>query len=120
MLNRTHGHRFVLAAGAGAFVLAVIVGLDWQWISKYSGDITTALWKTLLLLISTVICGFALGVLLGLAQLSDQTSGWISNRVLYHDSWYTTAVATVYSIMAWGHFSLYSRDQTKLVMALPD
>ena len=71
MLNRPHGHRFVLAAGAGAFVLAVIVGLDWQWISKYSGDITTALWKTLLLLISTVICGFALGVLLGLAQLSE-------------------------------------------------
>ncbi|MGD8232512.1 ABC transporter permease subunit [Vibrio sp. TRT 1302] len=70
MLNRAHTHRVILVLLAGIFVLATVVYLDWQWIGKYSNDIITALWKTLLLLISTVICGFVLGVFLGLAQLS--------------------------------------------------
>lgn len=63
MLNRAHTHRVILVLLAVIFVLATIVYLDWQWIGKYSNDIITALWKTLLLLISTVICGFVLGVL---------------------------------------------------------
>jgi len=72
-------HRVLTIAAASAFVVSLIVGLDWSWIERYSADIFTALWKTLLLLSVTVVCGFVLSVLLALAQLSRfKPLAWLS------------------------------------------
>ncbi|MGR5239212.1 ABC transporter permease, partial [Vibrio alfacsensis] len=61
------------------YAISLIVALDWGWIRHYSTDIYTALWKTLLLLFSSVVCGFVLSVLLALAQLShSKPLAWLS------------------------------------------
>ena len=72
-------HRVLTIIASCVFVVSLIVGLDWSWIERYSADIFTALWKTLLLLSVTVVCGFVLSVLLALAQLSRfKPLAWLS------------------------------------------
>lgn len=63
-------HRLVLMALALTLVLSAVLTMDWSWLSRYSGDIIGGLWRTLALLISTVLLGFMLSIPLGLAQVA--------------------------------------------------
>ncbi|MBA5763196.1 ABC transporter permease subunit [Vibrio sp. 404] len=79
MRERLTLHRVLTIIASCVFVFSLIVGLDWSWIERYSADILSALWKTLLLLSITVVCGFVLSVLLALAQLSRfKPLAWLS------------------------------------------
>ncbi len=63
-------HRIVLILLSLVLVFAAIFGLNWHWLTNYSADILNGLWKTIVLLVSTIIFGFVFAVLLGLAQVS--------------------------------------------------
>lgn len=79
MLKNMTSHRVVMAIVFCIFVVSISLGLNWQWVNKYSADILSGLWKTIALLFSTVVCGFALSVLLALAQLSkSKPLAWVS------------------------------------------
>jgi polar amino acid transport system permease protein len=62
-------HRIVLIIFSAVLCALAITGLNWQWIDHYWSDIFSGLWKTILLLFSTIIVGFIFSVFLGLAQV---------------------------------------------------
>lgn len=61
-------HRIVLLALLLALVLWCALTLRWDWVPKYLPLAGQGLWRTLWLLVLSVIMGFALAVPLGLAQ----------------------------------------------------
>lgn len=63
-------HRIIMAAvGAGLFTWAAL-GMNWTWIAKYQPSIISGLMETVGLLITSSIAGFALAMLVGLAQVA--------------------------------------------------
>ncbi len=69
-LHLFSGHRLFLCIAGVLCVCGAVFGMNWQWLAHYWPDILSGLWRTLALLISSVLVGFILSVLLGLAQVS--------------------------------------------------
>jgi polar amino acid transport system permease protein len=63
-------HRIVMLAVAFALIGWIILAGDWSWLPKYGPLIVQGLWRTIWLLVLSVVIGFALAVPLGLAQAS--------------------------------------------------
>jgi polar amino acid transport system permease protein len=61
-------HRLVLLALFALFVGWCAVALRWDWIPRYAPLAAEGLWRTIWLLVVTVVLGFLLAVPLGLAQ----------------------------------------------------
>lgn len=61
-------HRVVLIAIAAALVVSAAVFMRWDWIPHYYDLVLQGLWRTIWILVVTVILGFMLAVPLGLAQ----------------------------------------------------
>jgi len=61
-------HRIALILIALALVAAMALTMRWDWLSKYSGALTLGLWRTVWLLVASVVLGFLMAVPLGLAQ----------------------------------------------------
>lgn len=67
-------HRVVLILIALALVLVMALTLRWNWLWTYSGPLALGLWRTLWMLVASVVLGFALAVPLGLVQV---TGPWL-------------------------------------------
>ena len=63
-------HRVVLLALLGVLIISLVVKLDWSWIAEYRESILSAVWKTVLLLVSTFVVGFILAIPIGLVQVT--------------------------------------------------
>lgn len=63
-------HRIVMLAVALGLVLWIILGGNWSWLPKYAPMIGQGVWRTIWLLVLSILIGFALAVPLGLAQAS--------------------------------------------------
>lgn len=63
-------HRIVMMAIAAALVVWVILAGNWEWLPKYLPMILQGVWRTIWLMVLSVVIGFALAVPLGLAQAS--------------------------------------------------
>ena len=63
-------HRIVMLAVAIGLVLWIILGGNWSWLPKYAPMIGQGIWRTVWLLVLSILIGFALAVPLGLAQAS--------------------------------------------------
>lgn len=61
-------HRIVLVLIALAMVLWAALSLRWDWIPRYAPLALEGIWRTIWLLVLSVVIGFALAVPLGLAQ----------------------------------------------------
>ncbi|MCA0275815.1 MAG: ABC transporter permease subunit [Proteobacteria bacterium] len=61
-------HRIVLIAIAAALVLCAALFMRWEWLPNYLGMAAAGVWRTLWILVVTVVLGFMLAVPLGLAQ----------------------------------------------------
>lgn len=63
-------HRVILMVIAALIVLACIFFMRWDWLPAYLGLAVQGLWRTIWLLVVTVILGLALAVPLGLVQVT--------------------------------------------------
>ncbi len=63
-------HRVILMLIAFVMVAAIIYLMRWDWLPNYSDKILLGLWRTLWLLVSSIILGFLLAVPLGLVQVT--------------------------------------------------
>lgn len=63
-------HRIVLVAIAAGVVAIVATRMRWDWLPDYYGILVAGIWKTLLILFSTVVLGFLCAVPLGLIQVT--------------------------------------------------
>ena len=65
-------HRIVMLLIAAGLVLWIILAGNWDWLhqAKYQTMIVQGIWRTIWLLVLSVLIGFALAVPLGLAQAS--------------------------------------------------
>ncbi|MCZ2722608.1 ABC transporter permease subunit [Marinomonas sp. 15G1-11] len=63
-------HRMILLVLLCLLVFSLVTKLDWYWIAEYKSAILSAVWKTILLLVSTFIVGFILAVPIGLVQVT--------------------------------------------------
>lgn len=63
-------HRIVMMAVALGLVLWIALGGNWSWLPKYMPMIGQGIWRTVWLLVLSILIGFALAVPLGLAQAS--------------------------------------------------
>lgn len=79
-------HRIGLAAAALGLVLWAALTLRWDWIPRYAGLGLAGLWRTLWLLVLSVLIGFALAVPLGLAQAAGPRLVALPAR------WFCTAI----------------------------
>jgi polar amino acid transport system permease protein len=61
-------HRIVLMALFAGFVIWCAVALRWDWIPQYAPLAMEGLWRTIWILVVTIILGFLLAVPIGLAQ----------------------------------------------------
>ena len=67
-------HRIVLALIALALIAAMAMTMRWDWLSTYSGALLIGMWRTVWMLVGSVVFGFILAVPLGLVQV---TGPWI-------------------------------------------
>lgn len=63
-------HRIVMMAIAVALVVWIILAGNWEWLPKYLPMIVQGIWRTIWLMVLSVVIGFILAVPLGLAQAS--------------------------------------------------
>ena len=63
-------HRIILMLIGAALVLSAVFLMRWDWLPAYGELILQGLWRTIWILVVTVILGFLLAVPLGLAQAS--------------------------------------------------
>ena len=63
-------HRVILMLIAFVMVAAIIYLMRWDWLPNYSDKILLGLWRTLWLLVSSIILGFLLAVPLRLVQVT--------------------------------------------------
>ncbi|WP_261845131.1 ABC transporter permease [Aliamphritea ceti] len=63
-------HRLIMAAIAIAIVLICAAQMRWDWLPEYHELIFEGLWRTLWLLVASVVIGFALALPLGLVQVT--------------------------------------------------
>lgn len=74
-------HRIVMMAIAAALVVWIILAGNWDWLPKYLPMIVQGVWRTIWLMVLSVVIGFALAVPLGLAQASGPAVLAIPARV---------------------------------------
>ncbi|WP_253944364.1 ABC transporter permease [Pseudogemmobacter hezensis] len=63
-------HRIVMLMIALALVVWIVLAGNWSWLPKYAPMIGQGIWRTVWLLVLSLVIGFALAVPLGLAQAS--------------------------------------------------
>lgn len=63
-------HRIVLIAVALALVAAMALTMRWSWLPIYAGELALGLWRTVWMLVASVVLGFMLAVPLGLVQVT--------------------------------------------------
>lgn len=63
-------HRLVMLAVAFGLILWIVLAGNWTWLPKYWPMVIEGTWRTVWLLIASLMIGFALAVPLGLAQAS--------------------------------------------------
>ncbi len=68
--SRLPPHRIVLILIGLALVASAALFMRWDWLPQYGGLILQGLWRTIWILVVTVVLGFLLAVPLGLAQAS--------------------------------------------------
>lgn len=61
-------HRIILMALFAGFIVWCAVSLRWDWIPEYAPLALEGLWRTIWLLVVTIVLGFLLAIPLGLAQ----------------------------------------------------
>jgi polar amino acid transport system permease protein len=69
-------HRIVLTAIALAIVVCAAVFMRWDWLPNYAGLAVQGIWRTIWLLVVSVVLGFLLAVPLGLVQVTGPV--WLS------------------------------------------
>ncbi|MBP0661312.1 hypothetical protein J8J07_20530, partial [Mycobacterium tuberculosis] len=74
-------HRIVLILIGLALVASAIVFMRWDWLPNYGDLILQGLWRTIWILVVTVIIGFLLAVPLGLAQAAGPAVVAVPARV---------------------------------------
>ncbi|MDI9409245.1 MAG: ABC transporter permease subunit [Candidatus Pacebacteria bacterium] len=68
--RRIPGHRLILAVIFAVILAMIVTGLDWGWLGRWWPEIIRGVVISLLMLLGSVVLGFALAVPLGLMQLS--------------------------------------------------
>jgi polar amino acid transport system permease protein len=68
MASLLQPHRIVLAALMAGLVIWCAVSLRWDWIPTYAGEMAQGVWRTIWLLVLSVVIGMAMAIPLGLAQ----------------------------------------------------
>lgn len=63
-------HRLALIAILVVVVALIAINMRWDWVPQYAGQLAAGIWRTLLLLFSSVIVGFVFAIPLGLAQVT--------------------------------------------------
>ncbi|VDC29477.1 ABC transporter permease [Pseudogemmobacter humi] len=63
-------HRIVMLAVAAGLVAWIVLTGNWSWLPKYAPMIGQGVWRTIWLLVLSVMIGFSLALPLGLAQAS--------------------------------------------------
>lgn len=63
-------HRIVLMLVAIGLVLLMAFTMRWDWLPHYAGQLCLGLWRTVWLLVASVVIGFAFAVPLGLVQVT--------------------------------------------------
>ena len=63
-------HRVAMMAIFAVVVIVVATTMRWAWIPQYSGPLLVGIWRTLLLLFSSVIVGMIFAIPLGLVQVT--------------------------------------------------
>lgn len=63
-------HRIFIGLITIALLLLIIFTMRWEWLPRYADKIALGLWRTIWLLIASVVLGFLLAVPLGLVQLT--------------------------------------------------
>lgn len=63
-------HRIVLVLVAAVLVALMITTMRWDWLPKYSDRLLLGIWRTVWLLVLSVVIGFVFAVPLGLAQVT--------------------------------------------------
>lgn len=72
-------HRAVLMAIFALIVVLVATMMRWDWVPEYSGQLVAGIWRTLLLLFSSVLVGMIFAIPLGLAQVTGpRPLGWLA------------------------------------------
>ena len=72
-------HRVILMLVVAGLVILAATTMRWDWIPQYSGQLFVGIWRTLLLLFSSVIVGIILAIPLGLAQVTGpRPLGWLA------------------------------------------
>jgi polar amino acid transport system permease protein len=72
-------HRIALMVLFAVIVILVATTMRWDWIPQYSSQLLVGIWRTLLLLFSSVIVGMIFAVPLGLAQATGpKPLGWLA------------------------------------------
>ena len=61
-------HRLLLAAIGCAIIISCAVFMRWDWLPDYYDIILAGIWRTIWLLVASVVLGFALALPIGLAQ----------------------------------------------------
>jgi polar amino acid transport system permease protein len=68
MASLLQPHRIVLAALMAGLLIWCAVSLRWDWIPAYAGEMAQGVWRTIWLLVLSVVIGMAMAIPLGLAQ----------------------------------------------------
>jgi len=70
MASLLRPHRIILMLIGASLVLSAVIFMRWEWLPAYGDLILQGLWRTIWILVLTVVLGFLLAVPLGLAQAS--------------------------------------------------
>lgn len=70
MRNLLQPHRIIMLLIALGLVGLIVVNGNWGWLPKYMPMILQGIWRTIWLLVLSIVIGFSLAVPLGLAQAS--------------------------------------------------